>query len=99
MEARVGVMVDHRRFWRHHLRGGRGDDGGRQYRGRTRVLTTAIVLSTRQGDFNLAMALGLMLLGITFLVNVAMLRCRANRSMSRCRMNTHLPAGTGHQNL
>lgn len=42
--------------------------------GRTRVLTTAIVLSTRQGDFNLAIALGLILLGITFIVNVAMLR-------------------------
>ena len=42
--------------------------------GRTRVLTTAIVLSTRQGDFNLAIALGLILLAITFLVNVAMLR-------------------------
>lgn len=42
--------------------------------GKTRVLTTAIVLSTRQGEFNLAIALGLILLGITFLVNVAMLR-------------------------
>jgi tungstate transport system permease protein len=42
--------------------------------GRTRVLTTAIVLSTRQGDFTLAIALGLILLAITFLVNVAMLR-------------------------
>jgi tungstate transport system permease protein len=42
--------------------------------GKTRVLTTAIVLSTRQGDFNLAIALGLILLGITFLVNIAMLR-------------------------
>jgi tungstate transport system permease protein len=37
-------------------------------------LTTAIVLYTRQGDFNLAIALGLILLGITFLVNVVMLR-------------------------
>jgi tungstate transport system permease protein len=47
---------------------------GGNIEGRTRVLTTAIVLSTRQGDFNLAIALGLILLGITFLVNVAMLR-------------------------
>lgn len=47
---------------------------GGNIEGRTRVLTTAIVLSTRQGEFNLAIALGLILLGITFLVNVAMLR-------------------------
>jgi tungstate transport system permease protein len=47
---------------------------GGNIEGRTRVLTTAIVLSTRQGDFNLAIALGLILLGITFVVNVAMLR-------------------------
>ena len=47
---------------------------GGNVEGRTRVLTTAIVLYTRQGDFNLAIALGLILLGITFVVNVAMLR-------------------------
>jgi tungstate transport system permease protein len=38
------------------------------------VLTTAIVLETRQGDFDLALALGAVLLGITFLANLAMLR-------------------------
>ena len=47
---------------------------GGNIEGRTRVLTTAIVLSTRQGEFSLAIALGLVLLGITFVVNVAMLR-------------------------
>lgn len=47
---------------------------GGNIEGRTRVLTTAIVLSTRQGEFNLAIALGLILLGITFVINVAMLR-------------------------
>ncbi len=47
---------------------------GGNVEGRTRVLTTAIVLSTRQGEFNLAIALGLILLAITFIVNVAMLR-------------------------
>ncbi len=47
---------------------------GGNIEGRTRVLTTAIVLSTRQGDFNLAIALGMILLAITFIVNVAMLR-------------------------
>ena len=40
----------------------------------TRVLTTAIVLETRQGNFDLAMAIGVVLLGISFLTNVAMLR-------------------------
>jgi tungstate transport system permease protein len=42
--------------------------------GRTRVLTTAIVLETRQGNFDLALALGAILLAITFIINVAMLR-------------------------
>lgn len=42
--------------------------------GQTRVLTTAIVLETRKGDFALALALGAVLLGITFITNLAMLR-------------------------
>jgi len=42
--------------------------------GRTRVLTTAIVLETRKGEFALAIALGIILLSITFFVNVVMLR-------------------------
>ncbi len=40
----------------------------------TRVLTTAIVLETRQGDFDLALALGAVLLGISFLTNTVVLR-------------------------
>ena len=40
----------------------------------TRVLTTAIVLETNKGDFGLAIALGLILLALTFVANVAMLR-------------------------
>lgn len=47
---------------------------GGNIEGRTRVLTTAIVLLTREGDFNLAVYLGLFLLGITFLINVALMR-------------------------
>lgn len=47
---------------------------GGNIEGRTRVLTTAIVLETRQGSFDLAIALGMILLGITFLINVVMLR-------------------------
>ena len=42
--------------------------------GQTRVLTTSIVLDTRQGDFSLALALGAILLTITFLVNVGLMR-------------------------
>lgn len=38
----------------------------------TRVMTTAIVLETRQGDFNLALSLGLVLLVIAFIVNLGL---------------------------
>ncbi|MBC7237634.1 MAG: ABC transporter permease [Chloroflexi bacterium] len=46
---------------------------GGNIEGRTRVLTTAIVLETRKGNFDLAMALGIVLLALSFVVNVAML--------------------------
>jgi tungstate transport system permease protein len=36
---------------------------------KTRVLTTAIVLETRRGNFDLALALGIILLGLSFLAN------------------------------
>ena len=42
--------------------------------GQTRVLTTAIVLYTRQGDFALAMALGVILIGLAFAANALLLR-------------------------
>lgn len=42
--------------------------------GKTRVLTTAIVLNTRQGEFQSAIILGVILLALAFLANVAMLR-------------------------
>ena len=40
----------------------------------TRVLTTAIVLETRKGNFELALALGVVLLGLTFLASLVMMR-------------------------
>jgi tungstate transport system permease protein len=40
--------------------------------GSTRVMTTAIVLETRQGRFGTAVALGLILLGIAATVNIAL---------------------------
>ncbi|MFW5994463.1 MAG: ABC transporter permease [Halanaerobiaceae bacterium] len=46
---------------------------GGNIRGKTRVLTTAIMLETRQGRFGLAIALGLILLTITFIINILML--------------------------
>jgi len=74
-EARVGVMVS--------IIAGFGsiisEVGavmlvGGNIQGSTRVLTTAIVLETRKGNFDLAMALGIVLLALSFLANVAMLR-------------------------
>jgi len=47
---------------------------GGNIEGSTRVLTTAIVLQTGQGNFVLALALGLVLLGIAFIVNLLMLK-------------------------
>lgn len=42
--------------------------------GETRVLTTAIVLETRKGNFALALALGIVLLTLTFLANLFIYR-------------------------
>jgi len=47
---------------------------GGNIEGKTRVLTTAIVLNTRMGEFSLALALGIILLGLAFVANAAMLR-------------------------
>lgn len=40
---------------------------------RTRVLTTAVVLETGKGNFDIALALGLILLGMAFMTNAAVL--------------------------
>jgi len=45
---------------------------GGNIRGSTRTLTTAIALHTSQGDFGLALALGLVLLAMALVVNVAL---------------------------
>lgn len=47
---------------------------GGNIEGRTRVLTTAIVLSTREGEFALAMALGVVLIALALAANVVLLR-------------------------
>lgn len=53
---------------------------GGNIEGKTRVLTTAIVLNTRTGDFDLALALGVILLSLAFLANVAMLELQRRMS-------------------
>lgn len=45
---------------------------GGNIRGQTRVLTTATVLETSKGDFDVAIALSVLLLAIMFLVNAAL---------------------------
>ena len=46
---------------------------GGNIEGKTRVLTTAIVLETRQGNFGVAIAFGIILLAITFIANLTMI--------------------------
>ena len=46
---------------------------GGNIEGRTRVLTTAIVLETQKGNFGFAMALGMVLLGLAFVINSAII--------------------------
>jgi len=46
---------------------------GGNIEGRTRVLTTAIVLETQKGNFGFAMALGAVLLGLAFVINSAII--------------------------
>jgi tungstate transport system permease protein len=45
---------------------------GGNIRYQTRVLTTSIVLETSKGEFNTAIALAVLLLVITFLINWAL---------------------------
>jgi tungstate transport system permease protein len=47
--------------------------------GRTRVLTTAIVLETNKGNFALALALGVILLSLAFVANGAMILLQGKR--------------------
>ena len=46
---------------------------GGNIEGSTRVLTTAIMLETRQGQFDRALALGLILIALTLLINLGVL--------------------------
>ena len=50
---------------------------GGNIEGETRVLTTAIVLETRKGNFALALALGFILLSLAFVANYALYRLQS----------------------
>ena len=50
---------------------------GGNIEGKTRVLSTAIVLETRRGEFGMALALGGVLLLLAFVVNAGLLRLQA----------------------
>jgi len=52
---------------------------GGNIEGQTRVLTTAIVLETRKGNFELALALGGVLLGLAFISNWLLLKLGQRR--------------------
>lgn len=56
---------------------------GGNIEGSTRVLTTAIVLETRKGAFDVALALATVLMGITFVVNLLMLRLQGRINSER----------------
>src|SRR6185295_7985765 len=45
---------------------------GGNIRGSTRTLTTAVALYTSQGEFGVALALGMILLGLALVVNVGL---------------------------
>lgn len=51
--------------------------------GRTRVLTTAIVLETRQGNFDIALALGIILLLLSFAANSALIVLQTRTGVPR----------------
>jgi len=52
---------------------------GGNIKGATRVMTTAIALETMKGDFELAIALGIILLIVAFLLNIFLQRMRGFR--------------------
>jgi tungstate transport system permease protein len=52
---------------------------GGNIRGQTRVLTTATVMETAKGSFDVAIALSLILLGLTFLVNYCLTALQQRR--------------------
>ena len=58
---------------------------GGNIEGKTRTLTTAIVLETHKGNFDLAIALGIILIFITFLINLILMRFQGSSMEARLR--------------
>jgi len=58
---------------------------GGNLQGDTRVLTTAIVLDTSRGEYDRAMALGIILLAMTFAVNLLLTAIQQRRALRRAR--------------
>ncbi len=56
---------------------------GGNIKGQTRVLTTATVLETNMGNFDLAIALGIILLTMSFMVNLALTFIQQSRNKQR----------------
>ena len=54
---------------------------GGNIRGQTRVLTTATVLETGKGNFDIAIALGLILLALTFAINFFLTRIQQREQL------------------
>ncbi|HEX6176513.1 MAG TPA: ABC transporter permease [Candidatus Binatia bacterium] len=54
---------------------------GGNIRGQTRVLTTATVLETSKGNFEIAIALGLILLALTFAINLLLTRIQQREQL------------------
>ena len=54
---------------------------GGNIRGQTRVLTTATVLETGKGNFEIAIALGLILLALTFAINLLLTRIQQQQQL------------------
>lgn len=54
---------------------------GGNIKGQTRVLTTAVVLETHMGNFDAAIALGLILLAMSFIVNSALTFIQQHRAV------------------
>jgi tungstate transport system permease protein len=52
---------------------------GGDIRWETRMMTTAIMLETRRGDYSLAIALGIILLGIAFIIKMAVSYLQGDR--------------------
>ncbi|MGB2982764.1 MAG: ABC transporter permease [Candidatus Bipolaricaulia bacterium] len=52
---------------------------GGNIEGKTRVLTTAVLLETRKGNYELALALGFVLIALTFFANLLLLRLQGVR--------------------